>query len=50
MNVYGGGNSAPVGGNASVTLKGNSLVRGDVFGGGNEGIVTGNATVTIGEE
>ena len=45
--VYGGGNSAPVGGNSTVTLRGKTQVLDNVFGGGNEGEVSGNATVNI---
>lgn len=46
-NVYGGGNDAPVSGNSTVTLAGNTDVKGDVFGGGNNGEVGGSATVNI---
>ena len=49
MNVYGGGNIAEVGGNTTVTLQGNSIVRGNVFGGGNEGAVSGSTEVNIQE-
>ena len=46
-NVYGGGNNAAVSGNSTVTLAGNTDVKGDVFGGGNNGEVSGTATVKI---
>ena len=45
-NVYGGGYSGNVIGNASVTLTG-STVTGNVYGGGYSGKVYGNASVTL---
>ncbi|MBR1415396.1 MAG: hypothetical protein IJ570_05985 [Prevotella sp.] len=53
-NVYGGGdqstvnnNDIPANAQTEVTLKGNTVVSGDVFGGGNRGLVSGSTTVNI---
>ncbi len=51
-NVYGGGDESYVigaGHNVTVTLQGNTQVRGNVFGGGNHGEVSGSTTVEIKE-
>ncbi len=47
-NVYGGGNLAPVEGNATVNIrKANTNVSGDVYGGGNLAPVEGNTEVNM---
>ena len=54
--VYGGGDEstvnnteAPSNASTTVTISGNTEVRGDVFGGGNRGVVSGSTTVNIEE-
>ena len=44
-NVYGGGNAADLGGNATVTIY--EGIMGSVYGGGNKGSVTGNSVVNL---
>ena len=52
--VYGGGDesavnneSSPTTASTTVTLSGNTEVKGNVFGGGNKGVVSGSTTVNI---
>lgn len=47
--AFGGGDEAPVKGDAMVTVEGNAYIESDVFGGGNVAPVDGTCTVKIGK-